>query len=140
MSAPAGTSESVEREPAAVHGGPSTPRPSASAEATVIIGRGSRFEGLLTFRGRACVDGELIGDVICSGTLELGEGSNVRGAIEVDELIVAGELEGDVTARRRIELRATARVKGALRTPQLALAEGCILEGRCETGGGVQDP
>jgi cytoskeletal protein CcmA (bactofilin family) len=50
----------------------------------------------------------------------------------VDELVVAGHLEGEVHARRRVELLETARVVGTLRSPALAVAEGGILEGRCE--------
>jgi cytoskeletal protein CcmA (bactofilin family) len=63
----------------------------------------------------------------------IGEGARVRARIEVDELIVGGELEGEIHARQRVELLNTARVVGTLRSPRLAVAEGGILEGRCET-------
>jgi cytoskeletal protein CcmA (bactofilin family) len=99
----------------------------------IIVGESARFEGLVTFRGRAQVDGEIEGEIVCRGTLLLGETARVRGTIEVDELIVAGALEGEANARERIELTSTARVKGILRAPRLALADGCVVEGRCET-------
>ena len=100
----------------------------------ILVGESARFEGLVTFRGSARVDGEVEGEIVCRGTLRLGETARVRGVIEVDELIVAGNLEGEATARQRIELTATARVRASLRTPRLALAEGCVMQGRCETG------
>jgi cytoskeletal protein CcmA (bactofilin family) len=100
----------------------------------VVVGESGRFEGLLTFRGCARIDGEVIGEIICRGTLWLGETARVNAVIEVDELMVAGTIEGEVTARDRIELLPTARVNGILRAPRLALADGCVVEGRCETG------
>ncbi|MEE2674555.1 MAG: polymer-forming cytoskeletal protein [Myxococcota bacterium] len=105
----------------------------------ILVGESGRFEGLVTFHGSARVDGEVEGEIVCSGTLRLGETARVSGVIEVDELIVAGNLEGEATARQRIELTATARVQASLRTPRLALAEGCVMQGRCETGTPPED-
>ena len=105
----------------------------------VVVDVSRRFEGLVAFRGRAQVDGEIEGAIVCRGTLRLGETAHVRGVIEVDELILAGTLEGEATARKRIELTSTARVKGILRAPRLALADGCVVQGRCETGGELRD-
>jgi cytoskeletal protein CcmA (bactofilin family) len=97
-----------------------------------VLRPGTEFEGLLSFRGAARVDGKLSGDVVAEGCLVIGEGARVRARIEVDELIVGGELEGEIYARKRIELLNTARVVGSLRCPRLAVAEGGVLEGRCE--------
>ena len=103
-----------------------------ASQIPTVLARGAEFEGLLSFRGAARVDGELSGNVVAEGCLVIGEGARVRARIEVDELIVGGDLEGDVHARRRVELLRTARVVGTLRSPVLAVAEGGILEGRCE--------
>jgi len=105
----------------------------------ILVGESARFEGLVTFRGSAQVDGEVEGEIVCRGTLRLGETARVRGVIEVDELIVAGSLIGEATARQRIELTATARIQATLRTPRLALAEGCVMDGRCETRPAPED-
>lgn len=104
----------------------------------VVVGRGQRFDGLLTFSGSARVEGEFRGEVVSSGTLLLGEEADVRARIEVDELVVAGRLEGDATARRRIELLPTARVRGQLQAPRVALADGCLVRGRCLTESPVE--
>ena len=99
----------------------------------VVIPESGRFEGLLTFKGSARIEGEFEGEILCSGTLRIGVNARVVANIEVDELIVAGSLEGDATARERIELTATARVKGVIRAPHVAIDDGCELDGRCET-------
>jgi cytoskeletal protein CcmA (bactofilin family) len=101
----------------------------------VVIGPSSSFEGLLTFSGRAQVDGQLSGEILCRGSLRLGESSVVRATIEADELIIAGAFEGDANATQRIELCSTARVRGAIRAPRVSVADGGVLEGRCDMTG-----
>lgn len=102
--------------------------------APVLLGAGARFEGLLTFRGTAIVDGEFRGEIIAEGTLVLGPDAVVEARIEVDQLISSGVAAGEIVARDRIELAAGARVRGTLRTPRLMVAEGCRVEARCHTG------
>jgi cytoskeletal protein CcmA (bactofilin family) len=104
----------------------------SAAEIQTVLAQGTEFEGLLSFRGAARVDGKFSGDVVAEGCLVIGEGARVRARIEVDELIVGGELEGEIHARERVELLKTARVVGSVRSPRLAVAEGGVLEGRCQ--------
>ncbi len=99
-----------------------------------LLGPGTEFEGLLTFRGAVRVDGILRGRVRASGCLVLGPDSQVDAQIEVDELVVAGRLAGDVIARERVELLAGSNVLGAVRTPLLVIADGALLDGSCTTG------
>ena len=117
------------------------PRPAEDAPepAPVVVPEAARFEGLLSFRGRARVDGEIEGEIVCRGTFVIGATGRIVGTIEADEVVVAGRVEGDVTARGRIELAPTARVQGTLRAPRIHLADGCVLEGRCETGAPAAD-
>ena len=82
------------------------------AELPVAVAAGARFEGLLSFRGGSCVDGEFRGQIAAKGRLVLGEASHVRGIVEADEVVIAGVLEGEVRARGRLELRETARLIG----------------------------
>ena len=107
--------------------------PAHDAPVPVVISATAAFEGLLTFRGDVRVDGEVRGEILCHGTLWLGVSSVVRAVVEGDELIIAGDFEGEASARRRIELLPTARVRGMIRAPLVALAEGCVLDGQCQT-------
>lgn len=108
-------------------------------DGATVIGPGTRFEGLLTFRGRARVEGSLSGEIVGHGLLVLGPGARAEAKVEVDELIVAGEIEGDVRARRRIELLASGTIRGDVETPRLVIAEGGRLLGRCTTGPAARD-
>jgi len=105
-----------------------------AGEGTTVLGPGTAFEGLLTFRGRAQVEGELTGEIAGYGLLVLGAGARARARVEVDELVVAGQIEGDVFARRRVELLDGGVIQGDVETPRLVIAEGGRLLGRCTTG------
>lgn len=112
------------------------PAPPAPDPGPVVVPESARFEGLLTFRGRAQVNGEIEGEIVARGCVRVGECGRVVGSIEADEVIVAGQLEGDAVARERLELTGSARVRGTIRSPRVQLADGCVLEGRCESGAG----
>jgi cytoskeletal protein CcmA (bactofilin family) len=114
-----------------------TAEPIGAGEGTTVLGPGTAFEGLLTFRGRAEVAGQLTGEIAGHGLLVLASGACAKARVEVDELVVAGEIEGDVFARRRVELRAGGCIRGDVETPRLVIAEGGRLLGRCTTGPGV---
>jgi len=114
---------------------PETPAaPGAPRSAPTVLGADAEFEGVLSFRGDVRVEGRLRGEVYAAGGLRIEPGASVDGRVEVDELVVAGHLRGEVFAKRRLELLPTARVEATVRTPRLALAEGCVLQGRCEAG------
>ena len=128
-----GSAAGPAREPGSVGSIEPGPATGSAGAGPVVVRRSRRFEGLLTFRGQAQIEGELRGEVLCRGTLRLGPEAVVEGSIDADELIIGGSLRGDATARHRIELCSTARVVGTIRAPRVALADGCRLEGRCDT-------
>jgi cytoskeletal protein CcmA (bactofilin family) len=103
-----------------------------------LVPPGGRFEGLVSFRGEARLDGEVVGEVRAEGRLQIGPSARVEGNIEIDEAVIAGNVVGDVRARSRVELQETARVRGNIQTPRLEMAEGGVLEGRCLTGAAAQ--
>jgi cytoskeletal protein CcmA (bactofilin family) len=99
-----------------------------------VLPPGSEFDGVLSFRGEASIEGRLYGTVIADGLLRIEAGGLVRGRVEVDELIIGGELEGEIYVRRRLELLPGARVRAEVHAPRLHLAEGSTLDGRCMAG------
>jgi cytoskeletal protein CcmA (bactofilin family) len=67
-----------------------TAGPIEAGEGTTVLGPGTAFEGLLTFRGRAQVEGHLTGEIAGYGLLVLAAGASAKARVEVDELVVAG--------------------------------------------------
>jgi cytoskeletal protein CcmA (bactofilin family) len=106
-------------------------RESMVGEINTLLGRGSEFEGKLTFEGTVRIDGTLRGEVFSDDVLIVGEGARVEAEIDVGEIIVQGVVVGNIRAKRSIELLTPGRVKGDLTTPSLQIDKGVIFEGRC---------
>lgn len=100
------------------------------SEINTLLGRGTSFEGKLTFEGTVRIDGKLKGEVFSDDVLIIGEGAVVEAEIDIGEVIIQGTVIGNVRAKRAIELLAPGRIKGDLYTPSLQVEKGVIFEGR----------
>ena len=114
---------------------PALPASNAPSEIHTLLGRGTSFEGKLTFEGTVRIDGRLTGEVFSDDVLVVGEGAQVKAKIEVGTLIVEGNIEGNIHATQLVELHAPARVHGNIETPQLFIDKGVIFEGSCKMEG-----
>jgi cytoskeletal protein CcmA (bactofilin family) len=101
-------------------------------EINTLLGRGSSFEGKLTFEGTVRIDGRLSGEIFSDDVLVIGEGAQVSAEIEVGVVIVEGNVTGNIRARRAVELHAPARMRGNIETPSLFIDKGVIFEGHCK--------
>ena len=63
---------------------------SAVGEISTLLGRGSEFEGKLTFEGTVRIDGVLKGEVFSEDVLIVGEGARVEAEIDVGAIIIQG--------------------------------------------------
>jgi cytoskeletal protein CcmA (bactofilin family) len=105
------------------------------SEINTLLGRGSEFEGKLTFEGTVRIDGKLSGEIFSDDVLVIGEGAQVSAEIDVGVIIVEGSVQGNIRAKRAVELHAPARVKGNIETPSLFIDKGVIFEGFCKMEG-----
>jgi cytoskeletal protein CcmA (bactofilin family) len=105
-------------------------KPTALGEITSLLGRGSAFEGKLTFEGTVRIDGRFRGEVFSDDTLVIGEGALVEAEIDIGDIIIQGTVVGNIKAKRSIEIHAPGRVKGDIHTPSLQIDKGVIFEGR----------
>ena len=106
------------------------PRPEAVGEINTLLGRGSEFEGKLTFEGTVRIDGKLAGEIFSDDVLVVGEGAEVKAEIDIGEIIIQGTVIGNIHARRCVEIHAPGRVRGDITTPVLQIDKGVIFEGR----------
>lgn len=110
-------------------GGASPARTSPSSELNALLGRGSEFDGKLTFEGTVRIDGTFSGEISTSDTLIVGEGAKVSAEISCGTLVVHGEVTGNVTASVAVELHTPARVKGDIASPSLMVERGVFFQG-----------
>ncbi len=100
-----------------------------SGEVHTLLGKGSEFEGKLTFEGQVRIDGKFQGQIITKDVLVIGDGAKVQAEIQAGTVIINGQVEGNVKATQIIELKTPGRVKGNLETPSLSMDRGVIFEG-----------
>ena len=101
------------------------------SEVNALLGKGSEFEGKLTFEGTVRIDGIFSGEIFTESTLIVGEGARVAAQIEAGTLIVHGDVEGDVRTSNLTELHAPATLRGNIETPNLVIDRGVLFEGSC---------
>jgi cytoskeletal protein CcmA (bactofilin family) len=101
-------------------------------EVHTLLGKGSEFEGKLTFEGQVRIDGKFSGQIFTKDVLVIGDGARVNAEINAGTVIINGVVEGNVRATQSIELHQPGRVKGTLEAPSLSMDKGVIFEGSCK--------
>src|SRR3954454_10022861 len=97
-------------------------------EVHTLLGKGSEFEGKLTFEGQVRIDGKFSGQIFTKDTLVIGEGARVTAEVTAGTVIVNGVVEGNIRATALVELHQPARVKGNIETPAMLMDKGVIFE------------
>lgn len=107
-----------------------TVSPSAQNELNALLGRGSEFDGKLSFEGTVRIDGNFTGEITTTDTLIVGEGARVTAEISCGTIVVHGEVNGNIRATAAVELHKPARVKGDVTAPSLMVERGVVFDGR----------
>src|SRR5512144_1036863 len=109
--------------------------PAASGDLNALLGRGSEFDGKLTFEGTVRIDGKFTGSIVTKDVLVVGEGAVVSAEIDCGTIIVHGQIVGNVRARVGVELHSPARVKGNIEAPSLMIEKGVTFDGQTKMEG-----
>ena len=104
----------------------------AGQEVTTLLGRGSEFEGKLSFEGTVRIDGKLTGEIFTDDVLIIGEGAEVKAEINVGSIIIEGSVQGNINAKRSVEIHTPGRVRGNIVTPSLFMEKGVLFDGNCQ--------
>lgn len=103
---------------------------------TTLLGKGSEFEGKLSFEGTVRVDGKLTGEIFTDDVLIVGEGAEVNAEVTVGSIVIQGTVRGNITAKRSVEIHSPGRVKGNINTPSLFIEKGVFFDGHCQMDSG----
>ena len=101
-------------------------------ERVAVLGQNTVYKGNLTFDKHLKIKGKYLGSVISGGTLYIENTAYFEGDINVERTVIAGEIHGDVTAAERIDILPNSVVKGNLKAPVIRIADGVVIEGRCQ--------
>jgi len=98
----------------------------------LLLGRGARFEGKLTFEGTVRIDATLIGSITTNDVLVVGEAARIDANIVCGTIIVHGEVNGNISAKTAVEVRQGAKLRGDIETGALVIEKGAIFQGACK--------
>lgn len=105
---------------------------SRPGEVHTLLGKGSEFEGKLSFEGQVRIDGKFSGQIFTKDVLVVGDGARVNAEVNAGTVIVHGQVEGNIRATQLVELHQPGRIKGNIETPNLSIDRGVIFEGTCK--------
>jgi len=101
----------------------------APAASDLLLGRGVRFEGKLTFAGTVRIDASFVGTIVTDDVLVVGEGARIDANITCGNIVVHGEVNGNVQAKNGVEIRSAGKVRGDLETAALVVEKGAFFQG-----------
>jgi cytoskeletal protein CcmA (bactofilin family) len=111
---------------------PTSGEPGAAQPVTTLLGKGSEFEGKLSFEGTVRVDGKLTGEIFTDDVLIVGEGAEVNAEVTVGAIVIQGTVRGNIIAKRSVEIHNPGRVRGNINTPSLFIEKGVFFDGACQ--------
>ena len=109
-------------------------QPLPEVEEKKILDVDASMQGSLTFRDAVNlrINGKFEGSLDTKGSLTIGENARVQANIIGENIEVCGKVTGNVVAVNSLSLGRSAHLVGDIRTPRLNIAEGAILQGKCQ--------
>ena len=101
-----------------------------SAEFNKILS-GTELNGDLVSDSNIIIEGDVIGNVSCSGKVLVGASGKIKGNLVCVNAEIEGTLHGELTIENLLVMRSTARIKGDIQATKLTIEEGAYFEGSC---------
>ena len=92
---------------------------------------GTEITGDIVSDSNLLIEGEIIGNISCSGKVMIGTSGKIRGNLVCVNAEVDGAMDGELTIENLLVLHSTARIKGDIQTLKLTIEEGAYFEGAC---------
>jgi len=92
---------------------------------------GSKIVGQIMADSDFRIDGEVEGNITCSGKVVIGQKGFLKGSISCVNAEVIGTVEGDISVSETLTLRATAVIIGEVKTKILLVEPNAVFDGTC---------
>lgn len=99
-----------------------------------LIGKGTRIQGDIESDGDIRIDGELIGNLNCSGRVVIGVTGKVNGEVSCKDSEVSGFQKGKLLVEQHLSLKSSSKVYGEISTGKLSIEPGALFAGSCQMG------
>ena len=92
---------------------------------------GSKIIGTVIADSDIRIDGQLEGDLRCSGKVVIGEKGFLKGTIACQNAELLGKVEGKVEVHQTLAMRSTANMQGEVKTQTLIVEPNAVFNGSC---------
>jgi len=104
------------------------PNPGATHNALTY---GSKIVGKIIADSDFRIDGEVEGDIICSGKVVIGQKGFMKGSVSCTNAEINGVVEGNLEVAEQLSLRSTAILTGDVKTKILLVEPNAVFNGTC---------
>jgi len=94
-----------------------------------IIGKNTKFKGMLSGDGNIRIDGVLDGEISSTGDVVIGDQGNVTATIKASSVLISGTVTGNVIANTKLEITSTGKLFGDVKAAVLSITEGASFKG-----------
>ena len=127
--APKGDGGSADLKPA--------PRSALYEPPKSTVDRHSSFDGKYESESDLQVQGVLMGEITCQGTLTIEAEARVKAQVQAAAATILGTFEGDLVCAGKLTIGATAQVSGTLKAGVLVIEEGATVQATVDTTAGA---
>lgn len=106
------------------------PTSSESTEFNKIL-TGTEFTGDIISDSNILIEGDIIGNVSCSGKVMISSSGKLKGNLVCVNAEIDGTIHGELTIENLLTMHPTARIKGDIQATKLTIEEGAYFEGAC---------
>ena len=92
---------------------------------------GTEFRGDIVSDSNIQIEGDIIGNVSCSGKVLIGSSGKLKGNLVCVNAEIDGTVHGELTVENLLTMHSTARIKGDIQSTKLTIEEGAYFEGAC---------
>lgn len=94
-----------------------------------LIGEGTIFEGIIKSEASIRIEGSIIGDIMSSGDVIIGENGSISSNVTARDLVLAGQLSGNVEVSGKLTICATGVLNGNISAQSLIIEAGGVFNG-----------
>ncbi|MBP3040712.1 polymer-forming cytoskeletal protein [Bacillaceae bacterium Marseille-Q3522] len=103
-------------------------------EISTIVGSGTKVEGNLHVDSSIRIDGEIFGEIDCSGDVTVGKEGYIEHSITCRNLFIAGKVKGEVHVEEKIHIYESGHFEGTAHMNTVVIEENGYFKGQSFMG------